>query len=257
MPFLPTPPLNTGLMKTEPWRSISALISSSLASGPSTSAAGKSGELQELGPVQHACDLHRILRGMGACLRRIPGFRRPPVAFLGSYVTAGPASPKRLRATLVQSRETRALLANPLKLAVWAIAAPAVRRAIRAESARREIDPMPRLPMGGKRRRRRLIPGRAAARIADQFLKPSNASFQFQRRPRGAARKCAGAGRGRNARLARHRHVGDGDEPSRQGVHGHRRPRWRPICARCSRSRTTTACSSCRAARSRRTPSSR
>ena len=68
--------------------------------------------------------------------------------------------------------------------------------------------------------------------------------------PRCCPKTCC-AGRGRNARLARQRHVGDGDEPSRQGVHRHRRPRPRPTCARCSRSPTTTRCCSCRAARSR------
>jgi hypothetical protein len=42
LPFLPTPPLNTGLMKIGLWRSISPWISSSDALGPSTSVAGKS-----------------------------------------------------------------------------------------------------------------------------------------------------------------------------------------------------------------------
>ena len=42
LPFLPTPPRNSGLMKTWPWRSISSWIWSSVASGPSTSAVGKS-----------------------------------------------------------------------------------------------------------------------------------------------------------------------------------------------------------------------
>ncbi len=36
-------------------------------------------------------------------------------------------------------------------------------------------------------------------------------------------------------RLARQRHVGDGDEPSRQGVRRHRRSRPRPTCASCWR----------------------
>ena len=43
--------------------------------------------------------------------------------------------------------------------------------------------------------------------------------FNFSPGPGGFATGSAGAGASRNARLARHRHVGDGDEPSRQGVH--------------------------------------
>ena len=84
-----------------------------------------------------------------------------------------------------------------------------------------------------------------------------HASLQLQRRPRGAARAGAAPGRRRDARLARQRHVGDGDEPSRQGVHRDRARRPRPTCARCWRSRRTTRCCSCRAARSPRTRSSR
>ncbi len=52
---------------------------------------------------------------------------------------------------------------------------------------------------------------------------PNHACFQLQRRTRGAARRGIAQGRRRDARLARQRHVGDGDEPSRQGVHRHRR----------------------------------
>ena len=48
--------------------------------------------------------------------------------------------------------------------------------------------------------------------------------FQFQSRSRHAARAGAAPGRRRDAGLARLRHVGDGDEPSRQGVHLHPRP---------------------------------
>ena len=51
-----------------------------------------------------------------------------------------------------------------------------------------------------------------------------------------------------DARLAWHRHVGDGDEPSRQGVHRASPSRPRPTCASCWRSRRTTRCCSCRAA---------
>ncbi len=50
-----------------------------------------------------------------------------------------------------------------------------------------------------------------------------HASLQFQRRSRGAPRRSVAPGRRRDARLARQRHVGDGDEPSRQGIHQHRR----------------------------------
>ena len=47
---------NTGLMNTDPWRSTNALISSSLADGPNTSDVGTD-ELQQLGSIEHACDL--------------------------------------------------------------------------------------------------------------------------------------------------------------------------------------------------------
>ena len=45
---------------------------------------------------------------------------------------------------------------------------------------------------------------------------------QFQRRPRRVAPGSARAAARRDARLARQRHVGDGNEPSRQGLHRHR-----------------------------------
>ena len=103
---------------------------------------------------------------------------------------------------------------------------------------------------------------RAPATITDSSSSPVSrkrlhASLQLQPRPRGAARTRVAQGRRRDARLARQRHVGHGDEPSRPGVHGHRRRRPRPTCASCSRFRRTTKSCSCRAARSRRTRSSR
>ena len=53
------------------------------------------------------------------------------------------------------------------------------------------------------------------------------------------------------------RHVGDGDEPSRQGVHRASTPRPRPAARAAARARRTTRCCSCRAARSARTRSCR
>ena len=47
--------------------------------------------------------------------------------------------------------------------------------------------------------------------------------FQLQRRPGRPARVRAAPGRRRDARLARLGHVGDGDEPPRQGIHRHPR----------------------------------
>ena len=93
--------------------------------------------------------------------------------------------------------------------------------------------------------RRRLDNGRHAAPL------------QLQPGPRRPPRTRSAPGRERNARLERHRRVGDGAEPSRQGVHGAAgRHRGRP--ARAARaSRRTTRCCSCRAARSARTRSCR
>ena len=50
LPFLPTPPLKTGLMNTSRCCSIMALICSSLASGPSTSGVGKPASCSNLEP---------------------------------------------------------------------------------------------------------------------------------------------------------------------------------------------------------------
>ena len=61
-----------------------------------------------------------------------------------------------------------------------------------------------------------------------------HARLQLQPRPGGAAAGSARAGPRGAARLARQRHVGDGDEPSRQGVHRDRRSRPRRTCASCS-----------------------
>ncbi len=77
--------------------------------------------------------------------------------------------------------------------------------------------------------RRFTVDAPAGARRAAIGAAPSvnpgriHASLQFQRRARGAPRRSAAAGRCRDARLARQRHVGDGNEPSRQGIHQHRR----------------------------------
>ena len=60
------------------------------------------------------------------------------------------------------------------------------------------------------------------------------AHLQFQRGAGDAARGSAFPRRRRNARLARQRHVGDGDEPPRQGIHRHRR-RGRERPARAAR----------------------
>ncbi len=67
-------------------------------------------------------------------------------------------------------------------------------------------------------------PNRKSAKIDILLLrtpKDPDASLQLQRRTRGAARTRAAAGGGGNARLARQRHVGDGNEPPGQGVHQH------------------------------------
>src|ERR1700730_9002191 len=49
-PFLPTPPLKTGFTNTEPCFSMRRLISSSLASGPSTSAVGNPANCSSFAP---------------------------------------------------------------------------------------------------------------------------------------------------------------------------------------------------------------
>ena len=76
-------------------------------------------------------------------------------------------------------------------------------------------------------------------------------SFNFSAGPAVLPEEVLRAGAGGDARLARQRHVGDGDEPSRQGVHVDRTRPPRPICASCWRFRRTTRCCSCRAARPR------
>ena len=58
LPFLPTPPLNTGLMNTSPCRSIIALISLLAGVGPEDLGRRKADELQQLRAVQHSGDLH-------------------------------------------------------------------------------------------------------------------------------------------------------------------------------------------------------
>ena len=102
LPFLPIPPLNTGLMNTEPCRSISALISSSLASGPSTSAAGKPANASSLEPysIPVTCislppdfpapiGARLVLRDgadtPGDCCRELSR-RRPPAHVAGAHV---------------------------------------------------------------------------------------------------------------------------------------------------------------------------
>ncbi len=80
---------------------------------------------------------------------------------------------------------------------------------------------------------------------------------QFQRRPRRAAAGSARATARRDARLARPGHVGDGDEPSRQGVRRHcAAGRSRPARTPGGPGRTTRCCS-CRAAPRRSSPRSR
>ena len=59
--------------------------------------------------------------------------------------------------------------------------------------------------------------------------------LELQRRAGGDAGAGAAARAGRTARLARQRHVGDGDEPSRQPTSWRSSPRPKPTCARCSR----------------------
>ena len=59
--------------------------------------------------------------------------------------------------------------------------------------------------------------------------------FNFSAGPAVLPEVGAAAGRRRDARLARQRHVGDGNEPSRQGVHRASPTRPKPTCARCSR----------------------
>ena len=111
-----------------------------------------------------------------------------------------------------------------------AAAAPPGRRGRRRFG--RQSDRSPGTPVAGSRPS--LTP-RSAGRPRRR-ARPDNAAhvapFQFQRRPRGAARGGAAPGGRRDARLARQRHVGDGDEPSRQGVHrDRRRGRGRPARA--------------------------
>ena len=72
---------------------------------------------------------------------------------------------------------------------------------------------------------------------------------QFQRGAGDAARGSPCPRRRRDARLARHRHVRDGDEPSRQGVHVDRRRGGEGPARAARRSRRATRCCSCRAAR--------
>ena len=63
--------------------------------------------------------------------------------------------------------------------------------------------------------------------------------LQLQPRPRRASRTGAAPGGRRDARLARHGHVGDGDEPSRQGLHGDPGRGRAGCCASCSACRPT------------------
>ncbi len=81
--------------------------------------------------------------------------------------------------------------------------------------------------------------------------------LEFQRRAGGDAGAGAAAGAGRTARLARQRHVRDGDEPSRQPFHvDPRQGRSRPA-RRSSTFRRTIASCSCKAAHWRKTPQCR
>ena len=77
-------------------------------------------------------------------------------------------------------------------------------------------------PLAAPRRAVR-APHRTCKHHAFFYSDPCHAYFQFQCRPCGASRGRPAPRRSRNARLAWQRHVGDGDEPSRQGVHQHRR----------------------------------
>jgi tetratricopeptide (TPR) repeat protein len=64
--------------------------------------------------------------------------------------------------------------------------------------------------------------------LEDVYDDPDDPRPQLQRRPRRAARIRAAPGSRRDARLAWQRHVGDGDEPPRQGVHRHPRRGRKP-----------------------------
>ncbi len=81
----------------------------------------------------------------------------------------------------------------------------------------------------GRRRRRRGATRRRDVRADEPDLNPEErsrtcASIQFQCRARRCCRQqVLRAGARRDARLAWQRHVGDGDEPPRQGVHVDRR----------------------------------
>ena len=103
-----------------------------------------------------------------------------------------------------------------------------------------------------ERRSRRRASNRTPAssdRTLSTDVAASSTSAPGRRRCRS---RCCSRRAGGNARLARQRHVGDGDEPSRQGVHRRSTPRPKPTCASCSAFRRTTRCCSCRAAHWRR-----
>ena len=109
-----------------------------------------------------------------------------------------------------------------------------------------------RRPEAQRCRSRRVEAAGAPCRLGSSSLPGTSlARLQFLPRPGHPARRGARAGARRAARLARHRHVGHGSQPPRQGLHRRAPPRPRRTCARCSRSRTATRCCSCRAARRR------
>lgn len=95
LPFLPTPPLNTGLMNTWPCLPISALISASLASGPRISGVGKPASFSRRAPcsmpvrfIESVLSSRPAVRGSGRSHRRKAPSRdafgrlsAPPIAY--------------------------------------------------------------------------------------------------------------------------------------------------------------------------------